>query len=206
MVYVIKDAKVIQEDGTIVTVSGIVKAVKSKNGLLDVNVITNDMDEFNGTIEECFCKKASIADIVSVMLDEVCESDKDAISKLTERFEELYDEMEDGQEAFDYLMEEEMNDMLEDFDFVYSVTGENWGITVENFNDSILNEVNKLYDENAKNMEEACAVVEHQVEKTMSNVGCDPYTALRLEKEDDLPDCFQVKAESDRVYIELLDM
>lgn len=211
MVYVILNKKVIMEDGTIADVKGIAKEIAKNKDLIDVRVITEDMDEFNGTISQKDCQKANIFDIVNVMLDETCDSDTDAILKLSEKFEELYDKMGDGQEAFDFLMEEDMCGMLDDFDFVYSVTGENWSITVGESNsceeyETVIQEINEIYDSNAKTIEEACSVVERRIEKTMSNVGCDPYTALKLEKEDELPDCFKVKAESDGVYVELLDI
>lgn len=207
MIYVLKNQKVIMEDGTIATVDGIATLVSTKDDFVEIDVITMDMDEFRGTMTSKDRKEANIADIVNVMLDEKCETDEVAIELLSEKFAELYDEMGDGQEAFDFLMEEDMNGMLDDFDFVYSVTGDNWNIEVdETADDSIVDIVNEAYGSNAEDLDEACSVVERQVSKTMSNVGCDPYTALRLEKEDDCPDCFKVKAESDRAYIELLDI
>lgn len=206
MVYVLTNQKVVKEDGTIETVNGIGKLVSNHKGLVEVDVITKDMDEFRGTFADTACKPATIADIVNVLLDEECASDEAAIEVLSNNFSNLYDDMGDGQEAFDYMMEEDMRGMLDDFDFIYSVTGDNWTVSVDDADDSVIETVNELYGSKAKDLEDACSTVERQISKTMSNVGCDPYTALRLEKDEGLPECFVVSAESDRTYVEILDI
>lgn len=206
MVYVLTNQKVVKEDGTIETVNGIGKLVSNHKGLVEVDVITKDMDEFRGTFVGTACKPATIADIVNVLLDEECVSDEVAIEVLSNNFSNLYNDMGDGQEAFDYMMEEDMRGMLDDFDFIYTVTGDNWTVSADGADDSVIEIVNELYGSKAKNLEEACSTVEKQVSKTMSNIGCDPYTALRLEKEDDLPECFVILATSNEAYVEILDI
>lgn len=111
---------------------------------------------------------------------------------LSKEFSDNYDNVSDAQDAFDTLVDE-YSEFMNKYPFVYSLSGdETWEVsTGSDFKESNLNEylkvVNKVYPGlEATTLDDALCRIERDVEKTMSNAGCDMFTALNLILSEDL--------------------
>lgn len=111
---------------------------------------------------------------------------------LSKKFSDNYKYVSDAQDAFDTLVDEYSN-FMNKYPFIYSLSGdETWKVsTGSNFKESNLNEylkvVNKAYPGlEATTLDDALSRIEHDVKKTMSNAGCDMFTALYLILSEDL--------------------
>lgn len=213
MVYAINNQRIILNNGELLKVTGVTLSVsKERGGFSNVTVITAT-GKYTGSIETKLLKKAEVQDIVSAVFlkdgltKKAFTTKKEAIDALSREFASLYEDM-DGQEAFDTLFDDRMMHLLEDFDFVYTVTGGDYSIEVGETEESveeIIESVNETYDVEVFSLEDAISEVENHIDDTMSNVGCDPYTALELEKEDGISESFQIVPESDEAYVELME-
>lgn len=213
MVYKVNNQRIILNNGELLKVEG-VATVLSEGNTVKVEVVTSQ-GFYTGSIEKQNLKEvADIKDIVSVifMKDGITKdaylTNEDAINALSEEFSVLYEDMGDGQEAFDWLFNERMHHLLDDFSFVYSVTGGDYSIEIKNTTESIkdiIKSVNDTYDVEVSSLEDAISEVDNHLYDTMSNVGCDPYTALNIEIEEGISESFKIIPKSDKVYVTLLE-
>lgn len=214
MVYKIENQRIILNNGELFKVTGVASSLSNeRGGFADIEIIT-ERGKYTGTIEKKYLKKAEIKDIVSIVFlkdglaQKEFSTNKEAIDALSNEFASAYELEGDGQEAYNYLFDFRMMHLLDDFDFVYTVTGGNYSIEIgetEESIDEIIQSVRDVYNVNVSSLDEAISEVENNIDNTMSNVGCDPYTALRLEKEDGISESFKIVPISDTAYVELME-
>lgn len=111
---------------------------------------------------------------------------------LSEEFQSNYDQLEDAQEAYDILANE-YKDVMKNHCFVYSLSGNTkWSVSTGEGYDTAqlpghIKVVKECYsDENITTLDDILSKIERHVTKTMSNVGCDMFTALNYILEEDL--------------------
>ena len=149
----------------------------------------------------------------------ICEDKVDNIDEvldiLSEEFQSNYDQLGDAQDAYDALVDE-YNEVMKNHCFVYNLSGDSsWSIsTGKGFDSSKLSkyiEIVKEYycDDNINTLDDILSKLERHVTKTMSNVGCDMFTALNSILEEDLQefynkDIFVVDGADEDARIEIL--
>lgn len=149
----------------------------------------------------------------------MCEDKVDNIDEvldiLSEEFQSNYDQLGDAQDAYDALVDE-YNEVMKNHCFVYNLSGDNsWSIsTGKRFDSSKFSkyiEIVKEYycDDNINTLDDILSKLERHVTKTMSNVGCDMFTALNSILEEDLQefynkDIFVVDGADEDARIEIL--
>ena len=118
----------------------------------------------------------------------------DVLDFLSEEFAEIYSRLDDAQDAFNTLADE-YSELMNKYCFVYSLSGDGtWEVgTGYDYKEDMLEEylkvVNNYYDGlNAETLDDILCKLERVVEKTMSNAGCDMFTALNLTISEDLPE------------------
>lgn len=145
----------------------------------------------------------SLTEAVNFMENQRFTTENEAINYLSEQFRKALETITDGQEAFNSVMDKYDGIIKEDF--VYSLTGGDWGVTAIFYD---LKEIQDYFEgegiDDIKDIDDACDYVYNRVSDTMCNVGCDMYTALKMEIDNGLPDCFEISGESDEAYIEKL--
>lgn len=111
---------------------------------------------------------------------------------LSESFQEHYDILSDAQDAYN-ATDDDFKEIMSECCFVYSLSGsENWNISTGfDYDESQLSNYIKIVrenynDANIKTLDDILDKIERQVEKTMSNVGCDMYNALTMILDEDL--------------------
>lgn len=111
--------------------------------------------------------------------------------KLSDKFEENCDKVDDAQVAFDNL-DDDTNQLLgQYFCYTLSAKGETWGVNISSeFDNKSFPQYKKsfedYYNQEFNTVDDMLSKLERQVMKTMSNVGCDAKTALNMILEEDL--------------------
>lgn len=114
--------------------------------------------------------------------DERFLSYQEMINSLNANLQEHADRLGDVQEAYD-LLDEEYDNNLSQFFVFYSSDGP-WGVTYdsddvsEERKNEILDSIRTYYSVELEDLDAATSFLEHRVSKDMSNIGCDPNTAL----------------------------
>lgn len=116
----------------------------------------------------------------------------EVLNILSKSFQENYNKLGDAQDAYD-VVAEEYGDILKEACFVYNLSGSNvWDVSTgrgydENQLPRYLDIIKSCYtDKKIKTLNDILSSIQKDVEKTMSNVGCDMFTALNLILEEDL--------------------
>lgn len=138
------------------------------------------------------------------------------LDELSETFQDYYGRLNDAQNAFNCVADE-YSDLMKGYCFVYSLSGDGtWSVdTGDGYNESdIANYINiakenYIHDDDIEDIYDVLSLLENDVMDTMSNVGCDPFTALNLILEEDfcdLPsnDIFVISGADEEPRIEIL--
>lgn len=133
-----------------------------------------------------------IVEAYNAIYEEPVSDIKEVLDMLSEEFQENYNRIGDAQEAYDTLVDEN-SDLMKNHLFVYNLSGESeWSVsTGKGYKESSLEEyiniVKECYsDEKISTLDDVLSKIERDVQKTMSNAGCDMFTALNLILQEDL--------------------
>ncbi|MBQ8998986.1 MAG: hypothetical protein IJ086_09925 [Clostridium sp.] len=117
---------------------------------------------------------------------------QDVLDILSERFREIYDNKDDAQEAYNELTLE-YPELMNKYCFAYTLSeGNGWSVsTGSDYNEEDLDKYLKVINEHYYHFSHDClddilSSIENDICNTMSNVGCDMFTALNLILEEDL--------------------
>lgn len=108
---------------------------------------------------------------------------------LSEEFANNYKLLGDGQDAYN-LLEDENREFMSEFAFVYTLFGgKSWDISLsddfkEEETQNYIDTIKKHYRADINTLEEAIDLINIDISKTISNAGCDVFSALNLILED----------------------
>lgn len=137
---------------------------------------------------------------------------QDLLNHLSEEFASKCEDLDDAQEVYNDLDKE--HGFLIGKYFVYSLseTGETWTVSEgDEFKESELPEYIQSFSDyysrtDIQSLDDLTSAIENRVMKDMSNVGCDPKTALNLLLSDlDLDGKFRISGADAEPKIEMLN-
>lgn len=161
---------------------GTVAAIYPRTMLVNLDEVDGDR-KVGCIVKNKYITELSRLEVLNILLGSEYETEEDALEFLSERFSKHYEKFDDGQLAYNYL-DNEYSNYLSILGLVYSLfDGESWHISINE--DCSLEELKTCFsDENISDFEDIEDLLERKVMKTMSNAGCDVFSALSLELEE----------------------